>query len=188
MKRILCSVAVVATVISCHAGSFGGPPPFTNGSPLITGVDGSYQAVARGENLTGVFRFAYSQGNQTSTDDTDGQVSNRYVFFVEGLPFVGPVTANIMGSTLAGVLEMNTPTSASGHTNSFENTRMSGDFNGKIDTSSSTYSFQGTGFLQTFIETDSDSNTYTNFISKTFKFKGVRNSQNVYSSTSTTSS
>ena len=57
---------LILIVASEYLHASAGPPPFTNGSPLVSGVDGSYQATARGRNLTGVFRFTYSGGRQTS--------------------------------------------------------------------------------------------------------------------------
>ena len=95
-----------------HASA--GPPPFTNGSPLVSGVDGSYQATARGRNLTGVFRFTYSSGRQTSNPQlpTGSTVAslltdpyNDYVFFVEGIVYRGLVQANINVNSIAGVLD-----------------------------------------------------------------------------------
>jgi hypothetical protein len=53
--KIAASFLVFLTGI-VHVYASAGPPPFTNGSPLVSGVDGSYQATARGRNLTGVFR------------------------------------------------------------------------------------------------------------------------------------
>ena len=57
---VLCSFALLAAAAASQAGSFGGPPPFTDLSPLQSGIDGSYQATMRGTNLTGVMRFAYN--------------------------------------------------------------------------------------------------------------------------------
>ena len=84
---------LILIVASEYLHASAGPPPFTNGSPLVSGVDGSYQATARGRNLTGVFRFNYSGGRQTSNPQlpTGNTVAslltdpyNDYVFFVEG--------------------------------------------------------------------------------------------------------
>ncbi|HEY8903333.1 MAG TPA: hypothetical protein VIM48_06480, partial [Chthoniobacterales bacterium] len=73
---VLCTFAILASIGATHAGSFGGPPPFTDQSPLQSGIDGSYQATARGTNLTGVIRFAYSNGVQSSQ-----ATANQYQFF-----------------------------------------------------------------------------------------------------------
>ena len=64
--KIAASFLVFLTGI-VHVYASAGPPPFTNGSPLVSGVDGSYQATARGRNLTGVFRFTYANVVQTSS-------------------------------------------------------------------------------------------------------------------------
>ena len=114
MKIAAASLLLLLAALSAQAGSFAGPPPFTNGSPLVSGVDGMYQATARGKNLTGVFRFTYANGSQTSnpqlpTGDTVSSLLtdpyNDYVFFVEGLVYRGLVQANINTSSIAGVLD-----------------------------------------------------------------------------------
>ena len=74
---VLCTFAILASIGATHAGSFGGPPPFTDQSPLQSGIDGSYQATARGTNLTGVIRFAYSNGVQSSQ-----ATANQYQFWL----------------------------------------------------------------------------------------------------------
>jgi hypothetical protein len=105
---------LILIVASEYLHASAGPPPFTNGSPLVSGVDGSYQATARGRNLTGVFRFTYSGGRQTSNPrlPTGNSVAslltdpyNDYVFFVEGVVFRGLVQANINVNSVAGVLD-----------------------------------------------------------------------------------
>src|SRR6476646_11778982 len=111
--KIAASFLVFLTgIVHVYAGA--GPPPFTNGSPLVSGVDGSYQATARGKNLTGVFRFTYSSGRQTSNPQfpTGNRVAslltdpyNDYVFFVEGIVYRGLVQANINVNSIAGVLD-----------------------------------------------------------------------------------
>ncbi|MEX1117704.1 MAG: hypothetical protein WEB60_02825 [Terrimicrobiaceae bacterium] len=164
MKLLVSALSLIAAVSTLQAGGFGGPPPFTNGSPLLSGVDGTYQANAHASNTTGVIRFSYSGNNQTST-----LAGNSYVIFSEGLTFSGPVIANITISRITGVLNRNT---AAG----FSNTALTGFFNAKIDTGSSTYSFQGKGFMQTFIQ-DPVSLLFSNLFSKDLKIKGVRNSQ-----------
>jgi hypothetical protein len=105
---------LILIVASEYLHASAGPPPFTNGSPLVSGVDGSYQATARGKNLTGVFRFTYSGGRQTSspqlpTGNSVGSLLtdpyNDYVFFVEGRVYRGLVQANINVNSVAGVLD-----------------------------------------------------------------------------------
>src|SRR5262245_47854324 len=111
--RILASLLLLICSVATMLAS-AGAPPFTNGSPLVSGVDGSYQATARGKNLLGVFRFTYSTGVQTSSPrlPTGNSVPNLltdpyndYVFFVEGKTFRGLVQANINISSIAGVLD-----------------------------------------------------------------------------------
>ena len=104
---------LILIVASEYLHASAGPPPFTNGSPLVSGVDGSYQATARGRNLTGVFRFNYAAGRQTSNPQLPtGTVAslltdpyNDYVFFVEGRVYRGLVQANINVDSIAGVLD-----------------------------------------------------------------------------------
>lgn len=161
------AVALVSLPIQAQAGGFGGPPPFTNDSPLTTGVDGSYQASARASNLTGIIRFQYSSGNQTSTT-----ARNRYIFFINGDTFIGPVTADISGSSLSGVLEGPNTTTA------FADARMNGEFNGKFKTMSGNYSFKGEGMAVFWLATNPPTNTLFAVLSRnSFKFTGVRNSQ-----------
>jgi hypothetical protein len=111
--KIAASFLVFLTGV-VHVYASAGPPPFTNGSPLVSGVDGSYQATARGRNLTGVFRFTYANGVQTSSPrlPTGNTVPNLltdpyndYVFFVEGKVYRGLVQANVNVSSVAGVLD-----------------------------------------------------------------------------------
>lgn len=163
MKFLLCSLTLALTLLTSQAGSFGGPPAFTNGSPLASGVDGSYQATARADNLLGIIRFSYSGGNQTTT-----VAKNTYVFFINGLVFSGETIANISGSNLSGVLgRASVP--------AFVNTSMTGEFNGKFDTKSSDYFFRGSGFLQTFLEVTPG--IFNNLSAHNFKLTGIRNSQ-----------
>lgn len=115
MKVAISLFALVLTAAFAQAGSFGGPRPFTNGSTLVTGVDGSYQATARNTNLTGIFRFTYVNGRQASntgfpafnTSVTSLLLDpyNDYVFFVEGYTYRGLTQANINGGSISGVLD-----------------------------------------------------------------------------------
>jgi len=115
MKVAFSLFTLVFTAALAHAGGFGGPPPFTNGSPLNSGVAGSYQATARATNLTGVFRFTYINGRQASATDFPTfnenietllvDPYNDYVFFVDGIAYRGLVQANINTSSLGGVLD-----------------------------------------------------------------------------------
>lgn len=204
MKTVLSLLALIATVGFAHAGGFGGPPPFTNGSPLVSGVDGSYQATARGTNLVGVFRFTYSGGRQTSAPElpTGSTVSNLltdpyndYVFFVEGLTYRGLVQANINTSSISGVYDngsANVPVYGSSSDGLGVLAFMSGYFNGTMDQQSPYASFSGDGEvtvntseeIQELVDgtgTDEDNppvfNTFqviTEAFTQDFKFKGVR--------------
>jgi len=82
------------------------------------------------------------------------------------------VVANITTNRITGILNRNT-------TQGFTNTAATGYFNAKIDTGSSTYAFQGKGFMQAYIQDDTalPSIVFLNFFSKDLKIKGVRNSQ-----------
>jgi hypothetical protein len=155
MKTLAASlVLLLAVQISARASA--GPPPFTNGSPLVSGVDGMYQATARGKNLTGVFRFTYANGSQTSNpqlptgntvDNLLTDPYNDYVFFVEGLVYRGLVQANINTSSIAGVLDNGSANVAifgdgtMGNILSF----TSGFFNGSMDQNSPFACFHGKG-------------------------------------------
>jgi len=157
MKTAAASLLLLFAALSAQAGSLGGPPPFTNGSPLISGVDGSYQATARGKNLAGVFRFTYANGSQTSnpTLPTGTTVTNLltdpyndYVFFVEGFVYRGLVQANINISSIAGVLDngsANVAIFGSEATGLGVEAFTSGFFNGSMDHNSPYASFHGTG-------------------------------------------
>jgi hypothetical protein len=112
MKILAALLVLILASQYLHASA--GSPPFTNGSPLVSGVDGKYQATARGKNLTGVFRFTYANGSQTSSPQlpTGNSVPdlltdpyNDYVFFVEGQVYRGLVQANINVGSVAGVLD-----------------------------------------------------------------------------------
>jgi hypothetical protein len=112
MKILAALLVLVLASQYLHASA--GSPPFKNGSPLVSGVDGKYQATARGKNLTGVFRFTYANGSQTSSPQlpTGNSVPdlltdpyNDYVFFVEGQVYRGLVQANINVGSVAGVLD-----------------------------------------------------------------------------------
>lgn len=130
------------------AGSFGGPPPFTDLSPLQSGIDGSYQATARGRNLTGIIRFAYQNGVQSPIAS-----ANNYVFFVNGVVTSGSTTAAINGKELAGVLggqDFTVPTNDEGTVELpavfvVRGNRASGQFKGQIDLNDRMSYFSGSG-------------------------------------------
>ena len=145
---ILSSVIALGALGVSYAGSFGGPGPFNNLSPLQSGIDGSYQATARGENLTGVIRFAYESGVQTQIPG-----ANTYVFFVNGNVVSGNVTASITGKDLAGVLggqDFQVPTNDTGATELplvliVRGNRANGSFEGSLDLEDRLSAFSGDG-------------------------------------------
>ncbi len=148
---ILCTLAALATLGSAatsQAGSFGGPGPFNNLSPLSSGIDGSYQATARGENLTGIIRFAYQNGVQTQIPG-----ANTYVVFVNGNVVSGNVSASITGKDLAGVLggqDFQVPTSNNGSVQLpavivVRGNRANGFFEGSLDLEDRLSAFSGEG-------------------------------------------
>lgn len=149
----LCFGLLVFPVVG-NAGNMFGPAAFRNGSPLVTGVDGTYQAAARAENVTGIFRFAYSGGSQTSS-----QVQNSWIFFVSGQIQRGGVVADIQNSSINGILDSQGSLSSTGNqTNSNNNINLplviinqnnssAGVFNGKINLKSPNGAFSGQGSL-----------------------------------------
>ena len=150
MKRVAFLLAlVVSAPVALEAGAFG-PPPFSNGSPLITGVDGSYQASARATNVTGVFRFRYANGAQTSSTS-----QNSWVFFINGQVQRGSVVANINNSSLDGILDSlsaGTTTNTNGTValpivflNA--NNSSAGTFQGKMNQNSPSGAFSGQGTI-----------------------------------------
>lgn len=142
--------SVIVSAASVNAGSFGGPPPFTNGSPLPTGTDGKYQAVGTGTNLTGLFAFEISGGTQTSTS-----ANNSWVFFVDGNVLTGGTQANISEGKVAGVLDPSATTNftnADGTLNGsvayiVPGNAASGFFKGDINLNSPVAAFSGSGKL-----------------------------------------
>ncbi|GAT33937.1 hypothetical protein TSACC_22358 [Terrimicrobium sacchariphilum] len=145
--RILLFSALVS-VGTVKAGSFGGPPPFTNGSPLPTGTDGLYQGVATGTNLTGLFTFEISGGSQTSTTR-----NNTWVFFVDGNILSGGTQANISQGKVTGILDSSAQRSLTGDGGTIQGSvayivpgnAATGYFKGDIDLGSPVGSFSGYG-------------------------------------------
>ena len=153
MKTLLLLVSAVAlSSLAANAGNMFGPAAFRNGSPLVTGVDGSYQATARAENVTGIFRFAYSGGSQTSN-----QLQNSWIFFVNGQIQRGGVVANIDNSSLDGILDSQGLVSVStNQTNNSlslpyviinQNNSSAGTFQGKLNLKNPSGAFSGSGIL-----------------------------------------
>jgi hypothetical protein len=169
--KILPSTILLITAISQYsfAGALFGPPPFTNGSPLQTGVQGTYQASAVGPNITGIIRFAYnSQGNPSALGFND------YIFFVNGTIVAGETEAAIMDDKIAGVLNQpNTPTTppTDGYFDS-----LGGYFKAKIENNSPFYSFKGSGGLMVY-EAVGDAAAISP-VQKSFNVYGMRTSLN----------
>jgi len=170
MKRSIASLLALFTVATAHAGSFGGPPPFTNGSPLVSGVQGSYQATARGNGLFGIIRFSYSS---TGVPSLTGK--NNYVFFVAGTIVTGTTDAAILTTQLTGVLE--TPSAVIPPPSMSYFDSLGGYFAGSFDTKSPYYAFSGSGSLQCYESYSVTDPVHA--VSRDFKLSGVRISLNV---------
>jgi hypothetical protein len=105
MKYVASLIALVlfGAALPASAGSFGGPAPFRNGSPLATGTDGLYNASLRGTNLSGVFRFSISKGSQNLLDPDP--ISNTWVAFYQGNIIRGNTDAAIIENKVSGTLD-----------------------------------------------------------------------------------
>lgn len=176
MKTFLLSITFALLAFDCYAGNFG-PAPFRNGSPLVTGVDGTYQATARSQNVTGVFRFAYSGGIQTANSR-----QNSWIFFVNGQVIRGAVEAALDDSSLTGTLDS---ALSSGTTDSNGQVTLpififsgansgAGSFQGNLNLKSPNGAFSGTGELlptppstNQIVVIDQTSRTSTNGIKST---------------------
>ena len=130
-----------------------GPPPFRNESPLITGTDGIYQAIATGVNLSGVFSFQISGGIQAASASAN---INSWVFFVEDQILQGTVSAAISEGKVVGILDGGgipvVPVTEDGQLvlpSAFiiSGDAASGKFNGCIDYNSPLGAFEGRGIL-----------------------------------------
>jgi len=212
MKRSFFALLATFAAVSAHAGSFGGPPPFSNGSPLVTGVDGSYQASARATNVSGIIRFQYASGVQTSSTS-----QNNWIFFINGQIQRGSTVANIDSNKVDGVMDS---LSAGSSTNSNgtialpvvllnANNAASGYFRGKMSLNGD---FNGSGQLQAspastnqiiaisqidaaaafnpgaIVVTNASYTNAAGTLSNTpFKFRGVRATTTTSSSSSSTS-
>jgi hypothetical protein len=153
MKAALSLLVLIATINLARASA--GPPPFTNGSPLQSGTDGTYQAVAEGVNLTGVFSFVIKGGLQTSDQST---TINGWVFFVDGNIFTGSVLAAIAEDDVVGILNgevasQAVPTGTNGIVTLptafiIQGNVASGQFSGSISLNNPLAVFEGTGTLE----------------------------------------
>lgn len=151
-KFLVLSFSVFLGTFAAQAGNFFGPGPFRGGSPLPSGTDGVYQAVATAPNLTGLFSWAISGGVQTAA-----QQNNRWVFFVDGQLLSGTTVANISEGKVSGVLDSGLgngiPTNENGTVDLpiafvIPGNSAGGQFEGKIDLNSPTAAFEGDGTLQ----------------------------------------
>ncbi|MFA7345810.1 MAG: hypothetical protein WC003_16035 [Terrimicrobiaceae bacterium] len=171
MKRSIALLLIAFAAATANAGSIGGPPPFTNGSPLTTGIDGSYQASARGKNLSGVIRFAISGGVQTFgtaslSNDTVQRGNNSWAIFYQGRLYKGLTEAGISDSSITGVLSASdiTPTAINNLQTSsgiqittdtafpqealIQGQNLSGYFTATMSQKSPTGSFKGNGKVE----------------------------------------
>lgn len=153
---LLLSVALLLGSFSANAGNMFGPAPFRNGSPLTTGNDGSYQATARAENLTGIFRFAYSRGSQTTNP-----TQNSWIFFINGQIQKGSVVASLSESSLTGILDADTATSSNvnetvslPYIKIYQNNNSAGTFSGNLQLNSPTGAFSGDGSIEGIDDVD----------------------------------
>lgn len=152
LLRSLLPVALAgASVLSAQAGSFGGPGPFRNGSPLPSGTNGTYQAVATGTNATGIISFSLQNGVQTTSSG-----SNAWVFFVDGETLTGRVSANVSEGKVTGILDSDISTSLPTNPDGsailpiafiIAGNSGSGTFSGDIDLNSPVAAFHGEGQL-----------------------------------------
>jgi hypothetical protein len=148
-RIVLVLVAFSLSTLQSQAGGFGGPAPFRNGSPLVSGTDGVYQGVATGKNATGIISWAISQGSQTSLS-----AANNWKFFVDGQTLGGQTAANISDSKVSGILDSGL-TSASNTSSSGNGTSTivvpgnsgAGFFNASINLNSPVAAFEGKGLL-----------------------------------------
>ncbi|MFZ4681162.1 MAG: hypothetical protein ACOYMS_01565 [Terrimicrobiaceae bacterium] len=155
MKITYFLLPLVVSIGLAQAGGFGGPPALSGGSPLaLTGIDGSYQAVASAVNVTGLFSFAIQNGVQTQSS-TASDSNNSWIFFVDGNILSGSVAANVSNDQVAGVLDSGlgnnlTTTGTTGGASVYviPGNAAAGYYNGTIDLSSPISAFEGEGALQ----------------------------------------
>jgi hypothetical protein len=150
MKRLAFLSVLGLGLANLQAGGFGGPPPFTNGSPLSSGTDGTYQIVASATNVTGIISFAISNGIQTSS-----QNGNSWVFFVDGQILSGQSSVNLSNDKVTGILDAGVsgvPVEDDGTVTLpisivIPGNAASGTFSGSIDLNSPIAAMEGKGLL-----------------------------------------
>jgi len=172
MKKAAATLLVIFLAATAHAGSMGGPPPFTNGSPLPSGTDGTYVAIARASNLTGSFKFVIQDGAQTTST-----TANSWVFFIEGNVYKGTTQAVISQSKVSGVLDGLTSTTNTSGQITFPIITSSGfgangEFNGKLDQNNSEGAISGKGSISAVGEEDTTV-SYTGFFTEIVGFNPV---------------
>jgi hypothetical protein len=151
MRGILFSLVTCAMLSQAMAF---GPAPFRNGSPLASGTDGTYQAVASGTNLTGIFSWVISGGVQLGGATNN---NNGWIFFVDGDVVSGSTAVNVSDGKITGVLDpaadFQIPVDSSQtpilpFIKVLSNTVAQGRFNGSINLKSPTAAFSGTGNIE----------------------------------------
>jgi hypothetical protein len=152
MKKFIFPLFIIVFIATNSSLLAFGSAPFRNGSPLATGTDGAYQAVATGTNLTGILSWTIEGGMQPDT-----QRNNGWVFFIDGNVVNGSTVANISNGKVTGILDpggdLNLPTNATGalqlpYATMIPDTSAQGKFSGKIDLKSPTAAFSGTGEME----------------------------------------
>lgn len=147
----LLAASLILALSSPLASAFG-PGPFSNGSPLATGTDGVYQAVATGTNLTGVFSWAILNGVQLAD-----QANNGWTFFVDGNVVSGNTVANVAENSVSGILDpganFQIPVDAQKkpilpYIKVLSNTVAQGQFRGNINLKSPVAAFSGSGSIE----------------------------------------
>lgn len=144
LSRSLLALCALGSLASVQAGGFGGPAPFQNGSPLLSGTDGVYQAVASAKNLTGLIGFSILNGYQTTSFS-----QNRWIMFVDGDVLDGDTSANISQGKVTGVLDMDLVVQPTppfpGAIFIVPGTGAAGSFQAKINLQDPVAAFNGTG-------------------------------------------
>jgi hypothetical protein len=152
MKKFIFPLFIIVFIATNSSLLAFGSAPFRNGSPLATGTDGAYQAVATGPNLTGIFSWTIEGGVQPAT-----QRNNVWVFFIDGNVVRGSTVANISNGKIAGILDpngdLNIPQTETGalilpYATVLSDSMAQGRFSGKIDLKSPTAAFSGTGMME----------------------------------------
>lgn len=152
LSRSLLALCALGSLASVQAGGFGGPAPFRNGSPLLTGTDGIYQAVASAKNLTGLISWSVRGGVQSSSVN-----DNTWIMYVDGAVLSGQPSVNISNDKITGVLDSSftkgLPTNEDGTVDLpivfvVPGNAGAGYFRANIDLQSPITAFNGTGEIK----------------------------------------